>query len=75
MGFREIRDCRAAVRKTTKASGQKVFDPAEQINKNTTALIMQCADWLAEGEYAAIGGHPGYVDGELMNGQHCHWSA
>ena len=66
MGFREIRDCPAAVRKTTKASGQKVFDPAEQINKNTTVLIMQCADWLAEGEYAAIGGHPGYVDGELM---------
>lgn len=65
-GFREMRDCPAAQKKSTKASKGKVFDPAEQLSKNTTQIIMECADWLAEGEYAGIGGHPGYVDGELM---------
>ncbi len=66
LGFRELMN--SPYRKTfSKASKNKVFDPNEQIYKDTAAQIMDSAEWLLEGEYAGIGGHPGYVDAELMN--------
>ena len=49
-----------------KASNSKVFDPADQLNKNTIADVLNNADFILEHEYFNIGGHPGYVDDELL---------
>ncbi|HCK88063.1 MAG TPA: hypothetical protein DHW39_04540 [Erysipelotrichaceae bacterium] len=46
---------------------KKEFDPLPQFKKNTIQQVMDIAEYLLGGEYAEIGGHPGYVDGELMD--------
>ena len=46
---------------------KKEFDPMIQYKKDTLAQTMEIADYLLGGEYAEIGGHPGYVDAELMD--------
>ena len=51
----------------SKASTSKVFDPMEQLNKNPLNDILTNQDYLLQGEYIAIGGHPGFVDNELLN--------
>ena len=45
---------------------KKEFDPLKQLNKDTIAQVFDNADYLLSGEYALIGGHPGYVDAELL---------
>ncbi|NCB32438.1 MAG: ChbG/HpnK family deacetylase [Erysipelotrichia bacterium] len=45
---------------------KKEFDPIAQLNKNTIEQVLSCSDELLSHEYAMIGGHPGYVDAELL---------
>ena len=52
---------------TGKASKNKVFDPAEQLNKTPLKDIQDFADYLLKQEYVCIGGHPGYVDSDLLD--------
>jgi len=49
-----------------KASKNKVFDAADQLNKNPLKLVQDNAEMLAAQEYVCIGGHPGFVDSELL---------
>ncbi len=44
----------------------KKFDPMAQLEKNKTQQILDNSDLLLSYDIAAIGGHPGYVDAELM---------
>ncbi len=48
------------------ASRNKVFDAADQLNKNPLKLVQDNAELLLSKEYVCIGGHPGYVDAELL---------
>ena len=48
---------------------KKEFDPEAQLNKNTIKKILDHSDLLLSYDIAAIGGHPGYVDAELL-----HWT-
>ena len=48
------------------AATKKVFDPADQLTKNPAADVLKYSDELLKAEYANIGGHPGYVDDELL---------
>ena len=48
------------------ATTKKVFDPAEQLNKDTLADVLADKELLLSSEYAMIGGHPGYIDAELL---------
>ena len=50
----------------TNASTSKQFDPVAQINKNTLADVLYNKDLILNSEYAMIGGHPGYIDAELV---------
>ena len=38
-----------------------------QLNKNPLQAVFDHEDYLLSGEYIEIGGHPGFVDEELMN--------
>ena len=42
-------------------------DPAAQLAKNTTEEVLSHGDLLLSYEYASIGGHPGYIDDELLS--------
>ena len=48
------------------AKNKKVFDPMEQLNKTPLENFMKYADEFLREEYVSFGGHPGFVDGELM---------
>lgn len=45
---------------------KKVFDPLAQLNKDTKGMVLASSEELLAAEYAAIGGHPGYIDAELL---------
>ncbi len=48
------------------ANVKKVFDPTDQLAKDPLGNVLKYADHLLSGEYATVGGHPGFVDEELM---------
>ena len=48
------------------ASQKKVFDPNDQLNKNTVEQFFSVADELLENERSVFCCHPGYVDAELL---------
>lgn len=48
------------------ASQKKVFDPQDQLNKDTVAQFFSIADEMLGMERAAFICHPGYVDAELL---------
>lgn len=49
------------------ASQKKVFDPAEQLAKNPLQDIIDHKDDILTHEYFMIGGHPGFVDSDLLS--------
>lgn len=49
------------------ASQSKVFDPMVQLNKNTTRNVLDNVDKIMKYEYFNLGGHPGYIDAELLS--------
>ena len=48
------------------ASQKKVFDPNDQLNKDTVEQFFSVADELKENGTSVFGCHPGYVDAELL---------
>lgn len=58
--FREMARPSGGVSKT------KIFDPIAQLNKDTLSMVMEQSEEILKSEYAAIGGHPGYIDAELL---------
>ena len=48
------------------SGSKKEFDPMEQINKDPEGRFWENRDMLLGFEYAAIGGHCGFVDAELF---------
>ena len=46
---------------------KKEFNPVDQLNKNTTKNILDNSEMLLASEYVMIGGHPGYIDDELLS--------
>ena len=51
----------------TKTMNTKVFDPMAQLNKNPLKDIQDYSDQLLSSHYVEIGGHPGFVDAELLD--------
>ena len=51
----------------TKTLNTKVFDPMAQLNKNPLKDIQDYSDQLLASPYVEIGGHPGFVDAELLD--------
>lgn len=49
-----------------KASRGKVFDPLAQLNKDAIGNVLSNSDWYLQQEYAMAGGHPGFVDADLL---------
>lgn len=45
---------------------KKEFHPEDQLNKNSIQMIMDQKESLEKAEYAIIGGHPGYIDADLL---------
>ncbi len=45
---------------------KKVFDAEKQLSKDTLGTVIANRDELLTHEYAALDGHPGYVDAELV---------
>ena len=45
---------------------KKEFDPMAQLNKDTEKNVLDNGDYLLSFEYAMIGGHPGYIDADLL---------
>lgn len=64
-GFRSLMDLKGGMPKDP-AKNKKSFDPMAQLSKDTVANVLDASDYLLGGEYAVIGGHPGFVDDELM---------
>lgn len=62
MGFASIRNVLSRLIPTTK----KAFDPAAQLAKDPLNDFMTCADVFLAKEYVFFGGHPGFVDAELL---------
>ena len=52
----------------SKASKEKVFDPADQLAKNPLGYVLAHGEETLKLEYGIIGGHPGYIDDELLSG-------
>ncbi|MCR4634380.1 MAG: ChbG/HpnK family deacetylase [Erysipelotrichaceae bacterium] len=48
------------------ASQKKVFDPNDQLNKDTVAQFFSVADEMLKNEYNVFCCHPGYVDADLL---------
>ena len=65
-GFKSLFDLRREQRRDP-AKTKKEFDPLAQLNKNPLQDILDHQDYLLSGEYLEIGGHPGFVDAELMD--------
>lgn len=51
---------------TNSSLNKKVFDPAAQLAKTPLEDNMAHADDYLKSEYVTIGGHPGYIDNELL---------
>ena len=49
------------------ASQKKVFDPNDQLNKDTVAQFFSVAEDFLNNEYNCFVCHPGYVDAELLS--------
>lgn len=49
------------------ATTKKVFDPAEQLKKEPLNDFMAYGDLFLTKEYVTFGGHPGFVDAELLS--------
>lgn len=49
-----------------KSMNKKAFDPEAQLAKEPLKMVMQYSSELLAAEYATIGGHPGYVDADLL---------
>ena len=64
-GFRSMMDV-VQLMPNDPSKTKKSFDPTAQLSKDTEAIVMEHAQYLLGGEYAIIGGHPGFVDNELM---------
>ena len=54
------------VGRTGLASTKKVFDPMDQLNKTPLENFLAHGDEFLKAEYVNLGGHPGFVDAELM---------
>ena len=65
-GFHSLHDI-LNVRPKDPAQNKKVFDPNDQLNKDPLGNVFVHQDYLLESEYSEIGGHPGFVDAELMS--------
>ena len=52
--------------KKNPATQSKVFDPMLQLNKNPLKNVLDNKEYILEHEYFMIGGHPGYVDDDLL---------
>ncbi|MBQ6335050.1 MAG: ChbG/HpnK family deacetylase [Erysipelotrichaceae bacterium] len=52
--------------KASMASQKKIFDPNDQLNKDTVAQFFSVADEMLTKELNAFCCHPGYVDAELL---------
>ena len=48
------------------ASSKKVFDPNDQLNKDTVEQFFSIAEELLDNELSVFGCHPGYVDADLL---------
>ncbi len=48
------------------AFNKKVFDAEAQLNKDTVKRVLDNSEILLSYEIASIGGHPGYIDAELL---------
>lgn len=57
---------RYGTRRST-ASKNKTFDPLEQLNKPVLQYVLEDSEEMLKSEYGMIGGHPGYVDAELLS--------
>lgn len=64
-GFRSLFQVHSPVSRDP-AMIKKEFDPMAQLNKNPLQDILDNQDYLLAGDYIEIGGHPGFVDAELM---------
>ena len=52
----------------SKASREKVFDPADQLAKDPLGYVLAHSDEVLKFEYGNLTNHPGYVDEELLSG-------
>ena len=50
-----------------KASAKKIFDPMDQLNKNTVEQFLSIGDEMLQNEYNAFCCHPGYIDDDLLS--------
>lgn len=66
-GFKSMMEIKRAKGEVSLASQKKMFDPMDQINKNPLKDVLDNWDYLLQQEYVAIGGHPGWVDAELLS--------
>lgn len=66
-GFISMLDIRSAKGIVDKASQKKVFDPSDQLNKNPLKDVLDNFDELLKHDYVCIGGHPGFVDADLLD--------
>lgn len=64
--FKSLFDLRRVEHKDP-AKTKKVFDPLAQLHKNPWQDVLTHEAYLLSGDYIEIGGHPGFVDDELMN--------
>lgn len=51
----------------TNATTKKQFDPIEQLNHDPLNDLYEDLNLMLNSEYAVLGGHPGYVDNDLLN--------
>ncbi len=65
--FASIMEIKRAKGEISLASQKKVFDPMDQINKNPLKDVLDNWDYLLTQDYVMIGGHPGYLDADLLN--------
>lgn len=47
-------------------AAKKVFDPNAQLNKDPLGKVQKVHEYLENAEYVMIGGHPGFVDSDLL---------
>lgn len=65
-GFSSLFELKGIMKKDP-AKTKKEYNPLEQLNKNPLKDILDNQDYLLASDYIEIGGHPGFVDDELMN--------
>lgn len=53
--------------RTMSGFGKKEFNPMDQLAKTPLQDFMAHADYFLTKDYVTFGGHPGFVDGELMD--------